>query len=434
MIMSNKAANYVLSKALPDDFYRDSHRLIYATMLQMSKKSKAIDLVSLMEELKDNGDLSKVGGASTVARLCDSAFEPHLDNYIQVLKEKSERRQLRDVLQQNLAALNEPEYTTEEVFMASQRELYEVVDRKSTRKYVLNYDLMLDYIDQLERRKQEKKGISWGFRDMDRTIGMMMPGRVYYCGARPGVGKTALALTTIRNVARAGVPVYMASMEMSREQIADRQVSMEASIDGHLLQHGFLRDSDWSNVVSATNSLSNLPIATDDERQTTSSLFLKVRQFRMDMLEKAKAFREQGKVKIADAIDHTNGLGLVVVDYFQLFKDPVGHMDKDQWTTHVSGTMVDLAKDLQVPVLCLTQLNRESEKRSNKRPQLSDLRGGGAQEQDAWVVLLLHRPNAGVNDMVDVIVEKNRSGPTGTVQMKFHAEYTRFHSLERWVS
>jgi replicative DNA helicase len=293
---------------------------------------------------------------------------------------------------------------------------------------------MLEYIDQLERRRQEKKGISWGFRDMDRTIGMMMPGRVYYCGARTGVCKSALALTTVRNVARTGVPVYMASMEMSREQIADRQVSMEASIDGHLLQHGFLRDSDWSNVVRATNSLSNLLIATDDERQTTSSLFLKVRQFRMDMLEKAKGLRERGKVQVAEAIERVNGVGLVVVDYFQLFKDPVGHMDKDQWTAHVSGAMVDLAKELQVPVLCLTQLNRESEKRGNKRPQLSDLRGGGAQEQDGWVVLLLHRPNEGVNDLVNVIVEKNRSGPIGTVQMKFHAEYTRFHSLERWVN
>lgn len=432
MIISRKAANYACGKVIPEDFYRDSHRVIFQTMAQMTKKKKPIDMVSLMEELKDTGNIGKVGGAVTIATIADKGFEPHVETYIQRLKEKSERRQLRTVLQKNLNSLDEPDCQTEEVFITAQKELYQVVDRKSERKYRMNFDVMMDYTQQLEKRKAEKKGISWGFRDMDSMIGKIMPGRVYYVGARPGVGKTALALSVISNVAKKGFPVYLASMEMSEEQIADREMSMTAHLDGHVLQHGYLQDGDWNKVAVASSILARMPLAVDDERQTTSNLRLKVRQFKADMLEKAKEYREQGMELAAKPIEQVNGLGLVVVDYFQLFKDPMGHMDKDQWTAQISGALIDLAKDLNVAVMCLSQLNRESEKRGDKRPQLADLRGGGAQEQDGWVVLLLHKQND--SGQVDVIVDKNRSGPTGIVRLTFLKEYTKFSQDERWQS
>lgn len=437
MITSVKAASYTLEKVLPDDFYRDSHRLIFTAMLQMTKQNKPIGLITLAEELKNSGNLSKVGGAAAVAVMCDSAFEPHIDNYIRILKEKSERRQLRSVLQRNLAALGEPNCETEEVFMTAQKELYQVIEKKSFRKYRMDYDVMLEYVDLVENRRTEKKGIGWGFKGMNSTIGLLLPGRVYFVGARPGMGKTAFALTVAHNVAATGAPVYFASMEMNWEQIADRQVSMTAEINGHALQHGLLRDEDWGKIATAINRISGLPIALDDERHTTSSLFLKVRQFKMDMLRKAEDYRENGNTSQAARIEQLSGLGLLIVDFLQQFQDSKKGLDKDDWMALISGAMVNMAKELNIPVLCLTQLNRENEKSNNKRPQLSHLRGGGSQEQDAWAVLLLHREDyyeldlSKHNGQVEVIVAKNRSGPVGTVRMEFKKEYTKLCEIER---
>lgn len=430
MIISPKAATYTLDKISPDDFYRDSHRLIYATMFQMARENKSLDMLSLTEELKKSGCLSKIGGAVGIASLCDQAFEPFIANHVKILKEKSERRQLRTALQKSLTALDEPDMQTEEIFTAAQKDIYSVFEKKTTRKYRLMLDVALEYIDILEDRRKEKKGISWGFPGLDSTVGLIMPGRVYYVGARPAMGKTAFALTVAQNIAKRGTPLYFASMEMMTEHIMDRNVSMTAGINGHTLQHGFLRDNDWGEIVKAANLLSGQWLAIDDERQTTSSLFLKVRQFKAEMLEKVKDLREQGREIEAKNIERVDGVGVIIVDYLQQFQDPQQGLSLDQHTRLLSGAMVDIAKEMNVAVICLTQLNRENEKSSSKRPQLSHLRGGGSQEQDAWAVLLLHREhyyNQNVDESkVEVIVAKNRSGPVGTVNMRFRKEFTKF--------
>lgn len=430
MIMSPKAAIYALDKISPGDFYRDSHRLIYSTMQQMTRENKPLDMLSLVEELKDNANLPKIGGSVAIASMCDQGFEPFIINHVKILKEKSERRQLRVALQKSIAALDEPEIETEEIFTTAQKDIYSVFERKATCKYRFMRDISLEYLDILEDRRKEKKGISWGFPGLDSTVGLIMPGRVYYVGARPAMGKTAFALTISQNIAKRGTPLYFASMEMMTEHIMDRNVSMTAGINGHTLQHGFLRDNDWGEIIKAANLLSGQWIAIDDERQTTSSLFLKARQFKAEMLEKVKDLREQGREQEARNIEKVNGVGVVVVDYLQQFKDPQQGLSLDQHTRLLSGAMVDLAKELNTAVICLTQLNRENEKSSTKRPQLSHLRGGGSQEQDAWAVLLLHREeyyNQNAEDgKVEVIVAKNRSGPTGTVNMRFRKEFTKF--------
>lgn len=424
-----------LSKLKSNDFSRGGHQVIFESMAEMFKDSKGVDIVTLGAYMTEKGIIQKVGGFAYLAQLMEiGGGYGHVNEYIQTIKELSEKRQLKTALQYSLSLL-ESDTPHEELLSQTQKNIHQVLNRRMDRKYRMTRTVTVDYYGILEQRKSNPMGISWGFGKLNSTLGLILPKRVYYAGGRPGQGKTALANSIAMNVAKEGYPVYFNTQEMSEEQIMDRFVSAETKIPGHILQHGLLQDDDWVKVANVSGKIATLPLAIDEERQTTMNLFLKVRQFQMDMLQKAKELRENGKTEYADRIERCNGLGLLIIDYLQLFKDSRRGVDQDEWTQQVSGFLVEFAKELNIPILVLTQLNRENEKRANKKPQMSDMRGGGAQEQDAWAVILLHReeyydPDTTRKGVAEVIIAKNRSGPTKTIELHYLKEYTKFE--EAW--
>lgn len=411
VLKSKEAATYALTNLEPTDF--EKHEPLFETMKQMHQKKMPIDMTSLVAQLGKN--ITKVGGALYIAQIADQGLPSNIITYCNQLKDSSKRRDLRKLLLTTLEQIKDGE-ETESLYTQVQKGLNKTISMD--RPYKTLDKAMFDYMETLDERQQRGAGISWGFTDIDKALGPLLPKRLYYVGARPGMGKTAFALSIILKVIDEGHGVYFNSMEMDQSQIIDRMVSMISGISGQVLQVGDLTDLQYKWLTKATSALYQKDyFGIDDVRQTTGQLKLKATHF-------ANQLAKQGKE-----------LGLIVVDYFQLFKNPLSGMKIDEWTQQVSADLVELSKELNCTVLCLSQLNRENEKTGNKKPQISHLRGGGAQEQDAWGVMLLHREDYYDHDkqnpLTEVIIAKNRSGPVGTVYMEFLKEETKFRGTPR---
>lgn len=398
-----------------EDFYREAHARIYHAMMDLYGANFPVDLVTVCAYLKDRGQLEGCGGPVFLAGLSEEVgFATNATYYAKIVREKAILRRLLDASQEIAGGcLSQVADVAEFVDRAGQK-ISEVMDERGAETYAIA-DLVPGEVGRLEglyENRDRLLGVPTGFTDLDRMLAGMQKAELILLAARPSMGKTALAVNISFFAARYGnVPVAFFSLEMSKEQLVRRLFASVGRIDASRLRSGNMQGQEWVSLQEASGGLMDTPIFINDKPRPTS---LEIR---------SQARRLKAK----------HGIGLVVVDYLQLMRDSKAK-SREQEIARISGDMKAMAKDLNVPVLALSQLNREVEKRPNKRPVLADLRESGSLEQDADVVIFIYRDEVYRKDSLDkgiaeVRVAKQRNGPVGLVKLTFLGEYTRFENF-----
>jgi replicative DNA helicase len=411
----NSAAQIIDSR----DFFRDAHRRIWDKMVGLSEKSLPIDYVTLKDELARSGELEEVGGPAYVTALVDGVpRSSNVDQYARIVKEKSVLRSLIYSASRIVTSAYQAEDDAETLLDGAEKAIFEIAEGRIRQGFVPLRDLVHSSFSTIEKLQQHKglvTGVATGFADIDEMTSGLQPSDMVIIAARPSMGKTSLALNIALHVGTTtDKTVGIFSLEMSKEQLFMRMLTSEARIDAHRFRSGYLGEKDYSKLSQAMGKLAEARVYIDD----TASIGV------LEMRAKCRRL-------MAEA-----GLHLVIVDYIQLMQGRGRFESRQQELSSISRSMKGLAKELNVPVVCLSQLSRAPEARSDHRPQLSDLRESGALEQDADVVMFIYREdvyekseeNQGV---ASIIVGKQRNGPTGEVQLAFLREYTRFENLAR---
>ncbi len=392
-----------------EDFYRESHRRIFTAMVRLFDRGEAVDLVTVTEELGRVGGLDSVGGAVYLSDIASSVpTTANIEHYVKIVEQKS---LLRRLLRAS-AEISRLAYSTEEepqdILDRAEQLIFELAQGRLGRSYAPLDAILRDTFEEIEslyHNKGEVVGVPTGFKRLDEMTTGFHPSELIIVAARPSVGKTTLALNIAANAAIGyGIPVGIFSLEMAREQLAMRLLASEARIDGHRLRSGYLRDEDWPKLSRALGKLSEVEIYVDDS-PNLSAMELRGRARRM----KAEA-----------------NIGLVLVDYLQLMSG-TRMENRQQEISEISRSLKGLARELKCPVVALSQLSRAVEQRSDRRPQLSDLRESGAIEQDADVVAFLwNNPEHENENLLDLVIAKQRNGPTGMLSLIFMQQYSRF--------
>jgi replicative DNA helicase len=416
----DREAIYKVSRFLrAEDFYLEGHRLIYEAILSIEEEGKPADLISTTNWLRDKGVLDKIGGATYIASLAGLLpTAANVEYHARIVEEKSLLRSLIQVATRITGMGYEGTDDVDRLVDEAEKMLLELTARRSSSIFSSLQELLLQVLKQIEERYRQKgsiSGITSGFIDLDRLCCGMQPGDLIIIAGRPAMGKTSFALTIAHHIALTHqAPVALFSLEMSKEQLVQRVLCAEAMIDQQKVRSGYLSEGDWARLTQAAVRLAKTPLYIDD------SALLSVRQVR------AKARRLQSE----------KGLGLIVIDYLQLMQASRRAENRQQEITEISRSLKGLAKDLGVTVLALAQLSRQVESRMDKRPVMSDLRDSGSLEQDADVVMFIYRdeyykPDTEKKGVAEIIVAKQRNGPTGIVELAFLKEFTRFMNLAR---
>lgn len=421
MMLSKDAIADVLEKLRPHDFYRPNHQSVYEAILDLYGRGEPADAVTVAAELDRRGQLRRVGGApylhtliSTVPTAANAGY------YAGIVAEKALLRRLVEagtrVVQYGYAGAEGADVA--EVVDRAQAEVYDVTDRRMSEDYVPLEELLqptMDEIDAIASAGGLSKGVPTGFTDLDEITNGLHPGQMIIVAARPGVGKSTLGLDFMRSCSiKHQLPSVIFSLEMSKTEIVMRLLSAEAKIKLGDMRSGRMSDDDWTRLARRMSEISEAPLYIDDSPNLT-------------MVEiRAKARRLNQKA----------GLKLVVVDYLQLMTSGKKHESRQQEVSEFSRNLKLLAKELEVPVIAISQLNRGPEQRTDKRPQVSDLRESGSLEQDADMVILLHRPDAFERDdprggEADLILGKHRNGPTATITVAHQLHLSRFTNMAR---
>jgi len=401
------------------DFFRDAHRRIFVKMLELMERGQAIDFITVKDELGRSGDLDQVGGPAYIASLVDGL--PHgvnVADYARIVKEKSSLRSLISSANRILTSAYQAEEDAGGIIDEAEREIFAIAEGAIHGGFVSMRDLAnasFAVVEQAHTRKQLVTGVPTGFLELDEMLAGLQPSDLIIVAARPAMGKTSLVLNIAQHVGtKTNMTVGFFSLEMSKEQLFLRMLTSEAGIDGHRLRTGFLGERDFPRLTQAMETLGRARIYIDD----SASIGV------LEMRAKARRLKAE------------HGLDLIVIDYIQLMQGRGRFDNRVTELASISRGLKGLAKELGVPVVVLSQLSRAPENRPNKRPQLSDLRESGALEQDADVVVMIFREdmyeqteeNQGV---AELIIAKQRNGPTGTVRLAFIREFTRFENLER---
>jgi replicative DNA helicase len=417
MLIDNEAIHRVVEVLSADDFYREAHRKIFSAIIGLYQRNEPADLVTVTSALKTAGHLEEVGGATYLAALVDRVpTSANAASYGRIVREKAVLRCLIEGATEIAERGYREQGNVDEFVDTAEKIIFEVAQRRVRQGFAAVKDVVKDSfkaIEQLYERKELLTGVATGYRELDRiTCGLQRSDLIIVAG-RPSMGKTAFALNIVEHAAiEGGVICAVFSLEMSKEQLVQRMLCSRAEVDASKLRGGFLAESDWPRLTRAAGLLSEAPIFIDDAPA-------------LNVLEvRAKARRLQRE----------HGLGLIVVDYLQLMRG-IGRIEsREREISEISRSLKELAKELAVPVVALSQLNRSVESRQDKRPQLSDLRESGAIEQDADVIAFIYRdemynresPDAG---KAEVIIGKQRNGPTGHVMLAFRSNLTRFDDL-----
>ncbi len=416
-IMLDREALYAVLEILKvDDFYREAHRMIYRAILDLNERGEAVDLLTVTEELRRRGELEAAGGVAYLTSLTgDVPSVANAGYYARLVAEKAVLRSLVQAASQITEMAFSESGSVDQILDEAERLIFEVAGGRHRSGFVPIKDVLLQTFEQLERlstHKGEVTGVPT-FHDLDRLLSGLQPSDLIICAARPGMGKTSFCLNIAQQVAvKEKLPVAIFSLEMSREQLVQRMLAAEAMVEQQRLRTGYLTEDDWARLVNAAGILGEAPIYIDD---TPAISALEVR---------AKARRLQSET----------GLGLVVVDYLQLMQAHRRVDSRQQEIALISRAMKALARELNVPVMVLSQLNRGVEQRQDKRPVMADLLESGAIEADADVIIFLYRPqyydpDTDKKGIAEVIVAKHRNGPVGTVEMAFLPEFTKFVDL-----
>ncbi len=419
ILVHNDAFNMAAQVIDGRDFYRDAHRRIFDRMVTLSERNEAIDFVTLKEELSRGGELDDVGGPAYIASLVDGVPRAtNVEYYARIVKEKATLRNLIYAANKILTNAYEADQESDLILDEAESAIFAVADDRLKAGFVPMRDLVKENFPKIELLFQHKRlvtGVPTGFVDLDEMTRGLQGGDLVIIAARPSMGKTSLVLNIAQHVAvQPGLTVGFFSLEMSKESLFIRLLTSEAQIDSHRLMSGAIGQKDYGRISHALESLSAMRLFIDD---TANVGVLEMR---------AKSRRLQAE----------HGLSLVVVDYIQLMTARGRYENRTLELASISRSMKGLAKELNVPIVVLSQLSRAPESRADHRPQLSDLRESGALEQDADVVVLIYRDDAYNRDpnnpeagTAELIVAKQRNGPTGVVRLAFLREQTRFASL-----
>jgi len=422
ILIENYAINKVMEVLQPDDFYRDSHCKIYKALIDLSERDEPADLITLTNELRNNGLLDSVGGASYIASLIDSVpTAANIEYYAKIVKEKSILRKLIQTSTQIITQSYEDRGDVEGFLDEAERAIFDISENRVRPSFYPIKDIVKESFKILERLYEKKElitGVPSGFKELDRMTAGFQPSDLIIVAGRPSMGKTAFCLNLAQFAAiEKKIPIAIFSLEMSKEQLGIRMLCSEAHVEGTKLRSGFLSESDWPRLTIAAGNLSDASIYIDD----TAALSI------LELRAKARRLKtEQG------------GLGMVIVDYLQLMKGRTRVESRQQEISEISRSLKALAKELNIPVIAVSQLSRKTEERTGNRPQLSDLRESGAIEQDADLILFIYRdeiynraednPNRG---KAEIIIGKQRNGPTGKVDLAFLDKFTTFKELYR---
>ncbi|OHC08181.1 MAG: replicative DNA helicase [Planctomycetes bacterium RIFOXYD2_FULL_41_16] len=414
MILDNEVINLVIPILNKLSFYKTAHRELYQAIVDIYDKGQPVDLVVLREELKKRSLLEKVGGVEYLMELEEAV--PTIGNveyYANIVREKAIKRNLIEVAATIQKQSFEESTDTEHLLDASERAIFDITQRKfNTASTKLNEILKETFsrIENLHDRQSRLTGLSAGFYDLDDITCGLQPSELIIVAARPSMGKTSLVLNVVEHV---GVvekkPVVIFSLEMSAQQVAQNMLCSHARIDAHKLRMGFLDDKQWSDLSYGLGSLSEAPIFIDDTPGLTV----------LEMRAKARRLKAQYDIQ------------LVAVDYLQLMESS-REENRQQEISVISRRLKSLARELKIPVIAVSQLNRSVESREGHRPRMSDLRESGSIEQDADVIVLLHRDNyydPDKDNTAELIIAKQRNGPTGVVKLTFLSHFMRFESL-----
>ena len=412
-----------LAKAIetltPDDFYRDAHKAIYASMLSLFEKNEPQDLITITNNLKKAGKLEGIGGPAYLASITDIVpVASNISYYAKIVREKSVLRKLIKSSTEIASRCYEDQDDIEALLDEAEQTIFEIAranndqDFQPMRTIVTN---AFKAVEKLFERKELITGVPSGYDEFDKKTAGLQPADLIIIAGRPSMGKTALAMNMAQNAAILHkVPVAVFSLEMSKEQLGIRMLCSVSRVNSQRIRTGFLKDQDWPKLTRAAGILQEAPIFIDD----TAALSV------LEMRAKARRLKTEANI------------GLVVVDYLQLMRGRSSTERREQEISEISRSLKAMAKELHIPVIALSQLNRSLESRPNKRPQLSDLRESGAIEQDADVICFIYRdevynksednPNRG---KAEVIIGKQRNGPTGSIELAFIGEFTTFESL-----
>ncbi len=406
----------------PDDFYRPAHGTIFRVVQALHAAAEPIDTLTVVDELMKHGQLEAVGGAAAVSQL--EAMLPtaaHVGAYARLVREKSTLRHLIETATSIVQSAYRQDKRVVDIIDEAERDILKISEGHSKRSIVPMRELVERATKQLEKAFNNKSaitGVATGFRDLDNITSGLQPGELIIVAARPSMGKTAFTLNLASHVAtRLSQPVMFFSLEMGAEQLVQRLIGSEARIDISNLRRGFIQRHEWSKLAEASGRLSEAPFYIDETPSITVS----------EMRNKCR--RQM----------HDTGLSLVIVDYLQLMQGPPGYDNKATEVGEISKGLKTIARELNIPVIALSQLNRGVESRTDKRPMMSDLRESGAIEQDADVIAFLYREEYYAKDktpedklgVAEVIVAKHRNGPTGSIELRFFSNITRFDNLDR---
>src|SRR3990170_4173051 len=420
ILVHNDAFNLAAQVIDSGDFYRDAHRRIFDRMVTLNERNQAIDFVTLKEELSRGGDLDAVGGPAYVAALADGVPRAtNVEYYARIVKEKSTLRNLIYAANKILTDAYEADQEADLILDEAETAIFAVADDRLKAGFVPMRDLVKESFPKIEQLFEQKRlitGVPTGFVDLDEMTRGLQAGDLIIVAARPSMGKTSLVLNISQYVAtQPNLTVGFFSLEMSKESLFIRMLTSEAQIDSHRLMSGAIGQKDYGRISHALETLSAMKLYIDDSAS-------------IGVLEmRAKARRLQAE----------HGLSLLVIDYIQLMTGRGRFENRTLELAAISRSLKGLAKELNVPIVVLSQLSRAPEARSDKRPMLSDLRESGALEQDADVVALIFRQDmyktddqpADTDGIAEIIIAKQRNGPTGTVRLAFIREQTRFGNL-----
>ncbi len=419
MLMDEEAVPIGLELLIAGAFYREDHRKIFQAMSNLFTRQKAVDLVTVREELKSQGLLEEVGGASYLASLTTVVpTAANVQHYAKIVKEKGLLRSLIATATQIVGECYENQDDVEALLDKAEQILFELTTKSTTSEAIFLKEMLKDSIETIERLYQRKElvtGIPTGLHDLDVQTAGLQPSDLIIVAGRPSMGKSALAACMAEH---AGVveriPVAIFSLEMSKEQLVHRMLCAHARVDVHKARTGFLSQSDWPRLTNAAGKLSEAPILVDDTPAISA----------LELRAKARRLKSQHKV------------GLIIVDYLQMMRGPLRLENRQQEISEISRSLKAMAKELHVPVIAISQLSRAPEQREDRRPQLADLRESGALEQDADVVVLLFReelyhPSDENRGRAEIIIAKQRNGPVGSIHLTFLKEFTRFENLSR---
>ena len=419
LMINQDAIAKVADSLHAEDFYRQDHVQIYQAMITLYEKRMPIDVVTLTDQLERSNQLDGVGGASAIASLANAVpSSVHIVSYAQIVREKATMRRLISAATRITELGFQEESGVDELLDQAEQTLFAVSQKFTSQEFVPIRSVLtesFERIDDLHRHRGKLRGVSTGITPLDNLLAGFQPSDLIVLAARPSMGKTALALNFAQHAAQQGVPVGIFSLEQSKEQLVDRLLSAQSGIDAWKLRTGNLSEDDFPRLGEAMGVLAEAPLFIDDTPNLTV----------LDVRTKARRLQSE------------SGLGLIVVDYLQLMsgRSTRGDPNRVQEISEISRGLKGLARELNIPVLALSQLSRAVEQRPNHTPQLSDLRESGSIEQDADVVMFIYREDYYDSDterkgIADLLVRKHRNGPIGEVELFFVASQTKFRAMD----